>query len=102
MKNFYSKLMLGFLLLSTSTINAQTTTYCPPTWGGWSANLPPEPITLVQFGTGVGSINNPSTDAILSTTPRYDGQRVHTPKTHSDIVAPHPTSECQYYLYYLI
>ena len=64
--------MLGFLLLSTSTINAQTTTYCPPTWGGWSANLPPEPITLVQFGTGVGSINNPSIDAILSTTPRYE------------------------------
>jgi len=71
MKNLYSKLMMGFLLLSTSTINAQTT-YCPPTWGGWSANLPPEPITLVQFGTGAGSINNPSADAILSTTPRYE------------------------------
>lgn len=71
MKNLYSKLMMGFLLLSTSTINAQTT-HCPPTWGGWSANLPPEPITLVQFGTGAGSINNPSTDAILSTTPRYE------------------------------
>ena len=71
MKNFYSKLMMGFLLLSTSTINAQRN-YCVPTWGGWSANLPPEPITLVQFGTGAGSINNPSTDAILSTTPRYE------------------------------
>jgi len=37
--------MLGFLLLSTSTINAQTTTYCAPTWSGWAVNEPTEPIT---------------------------------------------------------
>jgi len=72
MKNFYSKLMLRFLLLSTSTINAQTTTYCAPTWSGWAVNKPTEPITSVQFGTGTGSINNPSSATVSTTTPRYE------------------------------
>lgn len=72
MKNFYSKLMLGFLLLSTSTINAQTTTYCVPTYSGWAVNEPAEPITLVQFGTGTASINNPSSATVSTSTPRYE------------------------------
>jgi len=71
MKNFYSKLMMGFLLLSTSTINAQTT-YCAPTYSGWAVNEPAEPITLVQFGTGAGSINNPSSAIVSTSTPRYE------------------------------
>jgi len=72
MKNFYSKLMLGFLLLSTSTINAQTTTYCAPTWSGWAVNEPTEPITSVQFGTGTGSINNTTSATVSASTPRYE------------------------------
>ncbi len=72
MKNFYSKLMLGFFLLSTSTINAQTPTYCAPTYSGWAVNEPAEPITLVQFGTGAGSINNSSSAIVSTTTPRYE------------------------------
>jgi len=72
MKNFYSKLLLGFLLLSTSTINAQTTTYCAPTWSGWAVNEPTEPITSVQFGTGTGSINNTTSATVSASTPRYE------------------------------
>lgn len=72
MKNFYSKLMLGFLLLSTSTINAQTPTYCPLTWSGWAVNEPTEPITSVQFGTGTGSINNTTSATVSASTPRYE------------------------------
>lgn len=72
MTNFYSKLMLGFLLLSTSTINAQTTTYCAPTWSGWAVNEPTEPITSVQFGTGPGSINNTTSATVSASTPRYE------------------------------
>lgn len=72
MNNFYSKLMLGFLLLSTSTINAQTTTYCAPTWSGWAVNEPTEPITSVQFGTGTGSINNTTSATVSASTPRYE------------------------------
>ncbi|KAA5532776.1 GEVED domain-containing protein [Paenimyroides baculatum] len=72
MKNFYSKLMMGFLLLSTSTINAQTTNYCAPTWSGWAVNEPTEPITSVQFGTGTGSINNTTSATVSASTPRYE------------------------------
>lgn len=64
--------MLGFLLLSTSTINAQTTTYCAPTWSGWAVNEPTEPITSVQFGTGTGSINNTTSATVSASTPRYE------------------------------
>jgi len=64
--------MLGFLLLSTSTINAQTTTYCAPTWSGWAVNQPTEPITSVQFGTGTGSINNTTSATVSASTPRYE------------------------------
>lgn len=64
--------MLGFFLLSTSTINAQTPTYCASTYSGWAVNEPAEPITLVQFGTGTGSINNPSSATVSTTTPRYE------------------------------
>lgn len=63
--------MMGFLLLSTSTINSQTT-YCVPTWSGWAVNEPTEPITSVQFGTGAGSINNTSAATVSATTPRYE------------------------------
>lgn len=52
-------------------LHAQTS-YCSPTWSGWAVNEPTEPITLVQFGTGTGAINNSSTDLVSSSTPRYE------------------------------
>lgn len=59
-------------LLATCTNLQAQTTYCSPTWSGWAVNEPTEPITLVQFGTGTGSINNSSTDVVSALTPRYE------------------------------
>ncbi|WLD23624.1 GEVED domain-containing protein [Flavobacterium dauae] len=74
MSNFYSKAFkkaVVFALFVGATVNAQTT-YCVPTYSGWAVNEPAEPITLVQFGTGTGSINNSSTDVVSTATPRYE------------------------------
>lgn len=74
MKNFYSKILkqaVVFALFLGATVNAQTT-YCVPTYSGWAVNEPAEPITLVQFGTGTGAINNSSTATVATSTPRYE------------------------------
>jgi len=73
MKNLYSKLMMGFLLFSTSTINAQTT-YCVPSqtpqhWISASA----EPITSVVLSQGSTIlINQQSTSSVSTSTPKYE------------------------------
>lgn len=74
MKNFYSytfKALVGLLFLSAPFAKAQTT-YCATTWSGWAVNEPTEPITLVQFGTGTGAINNSSSATVSANTPRYE------------------------------
>lgn len=73
MKNLYSKLMMGFILLSTSTINAQTT-YCVPsqTPQHW-INAPAEPITSVILSQGSSVlINQQSTSSVSASTPKYE------------------------------
>ena len=73
MRLIRSTLSLSALLILVSTPNVQAqTTYCTPTFSAGTASAATEPISLVQFGTGANSINNPSSAIVSTATPKHE------------------------------
>lgn len=59
------------VLGSINELQAQTT-YCTPTFSPVGVSAATQPISLVQFGTGAGSINNPSSATVSTAVPKYE------------------------------